>query len=151
MPHSGWESSAHASGGEDGIDGLPFRVKLPRLKPKIIKGAAVPEVFTEERCFVLEHWNDNADAGVSIARARIQPGVTTALHSLSVDERYLVASEEVRMDAEGLAPTPFESGDVVLVPAGRRQRITNTGKEYLVFLCICTPRFEPRHYRNEEA
>lgn len=89
--------------------------------------------------------------GVSIARARVQPGVTTALHSLSVDERYLVASGEGRMDVEGLAPTQIESGDVVLVPAGRRQRITNTGEEDLVFLCICTPRFEPRHYRNEEA
>lgn len=151
MPPSGWESSAHPSGGEDGIAGLPFGVKLPRVKPKIIKRAAGPEVFTEERCFVLERWNDDADAGVSIARARVQPGVTTALHSLSVDERYLVASGEGRMDVEGLAPTQIESGDVVLVPAGRRQRITNTGEEDLVFLCICTPRFEPRHYRNEEA
>ncbi len=151
MPPSSWESSAHLSDTEDGVAGLPFRVKLPTVKPNIIRGAVGPEVFTKERCFILERWNDDADAGVSIARARVQPGVTTALHSLSIDERCLVASGEGRMEVEGLAPTPIESGDVVLVPAGRRQRITNTGGEDLVFLCICTPRFEPRHYRDEEA
>ncbi len=151
MPPSSWESSAHPSDDEDGVAGRPFGVKLPTVKPNIIKGAAGPEVFTKERCFILERWNDDADADVSIARARVQPGVRTSLHSLSVDERFLVTSGEGRMEVEGLPPTPVESGDVVLVPAGRRQRVTNTGGEDLVFLCICTPRFEPRHYRDEEG
>lgn len=121
------------------------------MKAKIIKGATGTEVFTEERCFILERWNDASDIDVSLARARVEPGVTTALHSLSVDERYVVLRGRGRMEVEGLAPTPIGSGDVVLVPAGQRQRVTNTGDDDLIFLCICTPRFEPRHYRHEEV
>jgi mannose-6-phosphate isomerase-like protein (cupin superfamily) len=121
------------------------------VKPDILKAAVRPEVFTEERCFILERWNSELDPGVSIARARVEPGVTTALHSLSVDERYVVIRGRGQMEVEGLAPTSIESGDVVLIPAGRRQRVTNTGDDDLIFLCLCTPRFEPRHYSDEET
>ena len=42
-----------------------------------------------------------------------------------------------------LLPLP---GDVVLIPSGVRQRVTNIGDEDLVFLCVCTPRFFPECY-----
>ena len=45
----------------------------------------------------------------------------------------------------------MRKGDVVLIPAGKTQRIRNVGPDDLVFLCICTPRFEPRHYHDREA
>ena len=35
----------------------------------------------------------------------------------------------------------LESGDVVAIPSGERQRIINTGLTDLIFLCICTPPF----------
>ena len=38
----------------------------------------------------------------------------------------------------------------VRIPAGVRQRIRNTGPTDLVFLCICTPRFEQSAYRELE-
>jgi mannose-6-phosphate isomerase-like protein (cupin superfamily) len=42
-------------------------------------------------------------------------------------------------------------GSVVHIPPGARQKIRNTGPEDLVFLAICTPRFEPRNYLDAEA
>ncbi len=41
-------------------------------------------------------------------------------------------------------------GDVVLIPPGRRQRITCLGDEDLIFLAICTPRFRPETYEDIE-
>jgi oxalate decarboxylase/phosphoglucose isomerase-like protein (cupin superfamily) len=34
-----------------------------------------------------------------------------------------------------------EAGSVVVIPEGCEQSITNTGKDDLVFLALCTPRF----------
>jgi len=38
----------------------------------------------------------------------------------------------------------------VIIPADVTQRITNTGKTDLVFLSICTPRFEKECYKTME-
>ena len=48
--------------------------------------------------------------------------------------------------------TPFEvgPGDVVCIPTGASQRITNTGSDELMFDCICLPRFTPECYKNLE-
>lgn len=105
---------------------------------------------TEERCFILEGWNHASDPAVSIARARVPPGVTTARHALSADERYLILSGTGRVEVEDLAPEDVSPGDVVLIPAGKTQRIRNLGRDDLIFLCICTPRFEPGGYRDRE-
>jgi mannose-6-phosphate isomerase-like protein (cupin superfamily) len=119
------------------------------VKSRVSRGLR-EEKLTDERCFILESWNDASDPAVSVARARVPPGVTTALHSLSVDERYLVVSGKGRVEVEDLEPEDVSSGDLVLIPAGKAQRIQNLGQDDLVFLCICTPRFEPRHYRDRE-
>lgn len=44
------------------------------------------------------------------------------------------------------APEDVRAGDVVLIPPGCRQRITNIGLNDLVFLAVCTPRFEQKNY-----
>jgi len=49
-----------------------------------------------------------------------------------------------------LQPTAVSAGDLVVIPAGVSQKITNTGKTDLVFHCICTPRFTQDCYCNEE-
>ncbi|MEA3397575.1 MAG: cupin domain-containing protein, partial [Chloroflexota bacterium] len=41
-------------------------------------------------------------------------------------------------------------GDVVLIPPGVSQRISNTGAGDLMFLCICTPPFRPECYEDLE-
>jgi mannose-6-phosphate isomerase-like protein (cupin superfamily) len=129
---------------------IDSRLMEPGLSKRESRESANHEVVTEERCGILEVWNDASDPDVSLARARVAPGVETALHALAVDERYVIVSGTGRVEVEGLEPADVSAGDVVLVPSGRSQRIRNEGAEDLVFLCLCTPRFEPRHYRDRE-
>jgi mannose-6-phosphate isomerase-like protein (cupin superfamily) len=110
------------------------------------------EFFTDEGCFILETWNRADDPAVSIARARVQPGVTTRLHRLArIAERYLILSGSGRVEVEGIPPQSVGPGDLVYIPADQGQRIANTGDGDLVFLAICTPRFVPEAYLDIEA
>jgi mannose-6-phosphate isomerase-like protein (cupin superfamily) len=105
------------------------------------------EFLTSERCWILEIANDEGDEELSIARARVGPGITTEWHELiDTEERYVVVAGEGRVEIGGLAPARVQAGDVVRIPANTPQRISNTGFEDLVFYCICTPRFEPGCY-----
>ena len=108
----------------------------------------VAGVWTEERCSILESWNDDADADASIARARVAPGVTTALHRVAVHERYVILDGRGEVRVGDLAPTLVGPGDVVVIPAGVPQQITNVGDADLVFYCVCTPRFRPDGYES---
>lgn len=104
-----------------------------------------------EGCRILEIWNREDDPGVSIARARVAPGVSTRLHRLSgVVERYLILSGTGDIARPGEAARTVIPGDLVFIPSGQPQRITNTGETDLVFLAICTPRFEPHVYKDLE-
>lgn len=121
------------------------------MKPEIVANVgAGQEVFTSERCFILELWNSPADPDVSVARARVEPGVSTALHALSVDERYVIVSGRGEVEVAGVDVREVGPGDAVLIPAGVAQRIRNLGSDDLIFLCICTPRFQPASYRDLE-
>ena len=92
------------------------------------------EFETPERLHILERWNHPDDRSVSVARARVQPGVTTALHRLrGIDERYLLTSGSGIVEVEGFPPTKVGPGDVVMIPADAGQRIRNTGTEDLLF------------------
>jgi len=105
------------------------------------------EFMTSEGCWILEAWNDGSDPAVSIARARVAPGVTTQLHRLrGVDERYAVVQGAGIARVGDLAPLMIEPGDIVVIPAGTSQQISNQGDVDLVFYCICTPRFSPDCY-----
>lgn len=121
------------------------------MDPRVIKYDESQEKFTDERCHILESWNDPRDPDVAIARARVEPGVTTARHVLEVDERYLITHGTGTVEVEGLAPTQVAPGDVVVIPAGRAQRITNTGAADLVFYCVCTPRFQQIYYHDVDT
>ncbi|MDF9392352.1 MULTISPECIES: cupin domain-containing protein [Methylococcus] len=110
------------------------------------------EYYFDERCYITEWWNSAADAEVSVARARVEPGVTTRLHRLrDTTERYLILEGQGRVEIEGLAPSAVGPGDAVLIPPGVSQRIANTGAGDLVFLAICTPRFTPAAYEDLDA
>lgn len=105
------------------------------------------EFFTEERCYILELSNSGSDKNASVAQARVEPGVTTQLHRLNgVEERCVITRGRGLMEVGGREPVPVAPGTVVLVPAGAAQRITNSGDEDLLFLCVCTPRFAPQCY-----
>ena len=121
------------------------------MKPHIHSATDSQEFYTEERCHILELSNSEADPGLSIARVRVEPGVTTALHRIAATvERYVILSGSGRMEVEGLEPEDVAPNDVIVVPAGATQKIANTGDTDLVCLCICTPRFAQEHYEHLE-
>lgn len=118
----------------------------------IRRAAESAEYLTDERCFVTEYSNSPSDPAVSIARARVSPGETTAWHRLDgIIERYVISQGEALVEVGDGAPERVREGDVVIIPAGVRQRITNTGEGDLLFLCVCTPRFEWRCYESLEC
>ncbi len=91
--------------------------------------------------------NGDADPECSIVRARVAPGVTTDWHRLrGTTERYVILEGAGEVSVGDHAPQAVGPGDVVLIPAMARQRIRNAGAEELVFLAVCTPRFEAGNY-----
>jgi len=110
------------------------------------------EYLTPERCYITELSNSSNDAGVSIARARVEPGVTTCWHRLTdTAERYYILSGTARVEIGELPPHDVNAGDVVIIPPMCRQRITNTGTDNLIFLAICSPRFSDSNYEDLES
>ena len=109
------------------------------------------EVFTRERCHIKEVLNDAASPGLSIARCRVEPGVITELHALrGTAETYMIEAGQGRMD-DGSAPgRDVGPGECINIPPDHPQRIHNTGKDDLIFLVICTPRFMPSCYEALE-
>lgn len=117
------------------------------MRAEIRKPQAATEFETEERCHILEIANDPGDEFVSIARARVDPGVATAWHYLTgVSERYLIVAGLGRVELGGLEPVDVSAGDIVRIPPGTPQRITNTGTTDLIFYCICAPPFNAACY-----
>jgi mannose-6-phosphate isomerase-like protein (cupin superfamily) len=108
------------------------------------------EFWTEERCFITELHNCDASPDVSLAIARVEPGVTTQLHRLDgICERYVVREGEGTVEVDG-ERRHLRTGDQAVIPPGAAQRIENTGPGQLVFYCVCTPRFVPSSYVNLE-
>jgi mannose-6-phosphate isomerase-like protein (cupin superfamily) len=109
------------------------------------------EFYTPEKCFITELSNTPEDPDVSIARARVAPGVTTRRHRLrGTVERYYILKGEGRVEIGDLPPQAVGAGDIVLIPSMCPQRITNTGSKDLIFLAICSPRYSDRNYQDIE-
>jgi mannose-6-phosphate isomerase-like protein (cupin superfamily) len=121
------------------------------MLPPILRPHPAAEVLTEERCHILELSNDDSDPAMSIARARVGPGVTTRWHRVrDTVERYVILDGVGRMEIGDYPPQEVQAGDVVMIPPSVRQRIANAGEGDLVFLAICTPRFRPEAYEDAE-
>jgi mannose-6-phosphate isomerase-like protein (cupin superfamily) len=107
------------------------------------------EHYLEERCHIMELFNTAADPEVSVARARVEPGVTTRLHRLiGITERYLILEGKGRVEIGTQPAQVAEAGDVFVIAPGVAQRISNTGAADLVFLAVCTPRFTSEAYED---
>jgi mannose-6-phosphate isomerase-like protein (cupin superfamily) len=114
-------------------------------------GSAIPDeiYFEPEGCWIAELWNTPDDEAVSIARARVEPGVTTQWHQLRrIVERYLLLDGEGRVEVGDAPPRSVRAGDVVVIPPDTRQRICNIGAGDLIFLAVCTPRFRAEAYES---
>jgi mannose-6-phosphate isomerase-like protein (cupin superfamily) len=108
------------------------------------------EVWTTERCYITELMNHPDSAEVSIARARVEPSVHTQLHTLTVAEWYIIESGQGLMSVGDDEPYQVGPGDVVSISKGVPQRILNNGEDDLIFICVCTPRFEMDCYTSLE-
>lgn len=107
------------------------------------------EFYTSEKCYITELSNTPYDPDVSIARARVEPGVTTRWHRLKgTSERYFIISGKGLAEIGELPPCEVTAGDVVLISPMCCQRITNIGTEDLIFLAICSPRFSQDVYED---
>ena len=105
----------------------------------------------EEGCFITELSNSAADPEVSIARARVPPGVTTRWHRVKdTVERYVILEGKGRVEVGTRTPEEVRPGDVVLIPPSCPQRIANIGDSDLIFLAVCTPRFVQESYEDTE-
>lgn len=121
------------------------------MKAQVLPHQPEAEVFTPEGCYILELSNTAEDDAVSIARARVLPGVSTRWHKVvGTAERYVILEGQGLVEVEGIGAQSVAVGDVVIIPADRPQRITNTGSSELVFLAICTPRFLQGNYLDIE-
>jgi mannose-6-phosphate isomerase-like protein (cupin superfamily) len=119
------------------------------MKATIRRGAQADEFPTSERCHIAEWSNSGDDPALSIAHARVPPGVTTRWHRvIDTVERYVVLAGQGRVEAGDLPATDVGPGDVVVIPANCPQRIANTGAVDLLFLAVCTPRFRPEAYED---
>lgn len=110
------------------------------------------EFPTEERCHIIELLNNHSEEAMSIARARVEPGVTTAWHRLiDMKEIYYILSGDGIMYIDEEKGFNVKQGDVVSIPAGAAQRIHNPDPENdLVFLAICNPAFTDQAYESLE-
>lgn len=109
-----------------------------------------PEAWSSERCFISEIINDDAWPSFSLARCRVEPGVTTQLHALSVLELYVVERGRGSMRVGDAAPFDIGPGDTVAISQHAAQNVSNTGDTDLVFFCLCTPRFSQDCYTSLE-
>lgn len=112
----------------------------------LTKAGDQQEFFTNERCHITEILNSDASPSVSVALARVEPGVTTQLHSLSgVTEVYVIKQGGGVMQV-GDDRHPVNVGDQIVIDADVAQCISNDRNIDLVFYCVCTPRFSTGCY-----
>jgi len=117
---------------------MPEHIK--RLDPE-------QEYYFKEGCHIIEVSNSDSDAEASIARARVEAGQQTQWHWLQdTTERYVILEGEGLVEVGDEPATQVGKGDVVIIPAGVRQRIRNTGSHDLIFLAVCTPPFKAEKY-----
>jgi mannose-6-phosphate isomerase-like protein (cupin superfamily) len=117
----------------------------------VFKAGAKAELWTGERCYIRELINSESIPDFSLADSRVEPGVVTELHSLSVKEWYYITQGTGLMEVDGGPQIEVGPGDTVEIPAGVSQRITNTGEDDLILQCVCLPRFMPDCYESLES
>ena len=121
------------------------------MKEQVKPMQADKEFFITEGCHIIELLQAEDDPYLSIARARLEPGMTTRWHRLTgLIERYVILEGRGLVEVGQLPAQEVLPGDVILIPAECRQRISNTGQSALLFLAICTPPFKPENYEDIE-
>ena len=115
---------------------------------KIIKLHDSEEFYTHEKCYITAMFNNEDFKSFSVARSRVEPGITTEVHKLiDTDEVYYILSGKGEMEVDGELMGVVVANDLIFIPKNSKQRIKNTAYNDLLFLCICSPRFDGRNYQ----
>ena len=117
----------------------------------VFKAGSDEEFWTSERCYIRERINIESIPDFSLADSRVEPGIATELHRLSVKEWYFITQGSGLMEVGGGPQINVGPGDTVEIPAGVSQRITNTGEIDLLLQCVCVPRFTSDCYESLES
>lgn len=121
----------------------------PTDQPFILPGEPAEEYWFEEGCYIAELANHADDPAVSVARARLPAGGCTRWHRLAgIRERYILLAGEGVVGVGDAPEVAVTAGDTVSIAPDTPQRIRNTGGCDLVFLAVCTPRFDPAAYTD---
>lgn len=113
------------------------------MKPEIKPLDESQEYHFKLDCYILEMSNDATDPDVSIARARIGVGQTTQWYMMKgTVKRYVILEGEGEVSVGHDLIQKVKVGDVVIIPPETKQRIRNTGTSELLFLAVCSPRFQ---------
>ncbi len=124
---------------------------ISELRKFITHNSGQAEYFFREGCYITELLNNPDEAERSVAKARVEPGQTTRWHLLEgITERYLIIEGTGLVEVGNAPARKVVVDDVVVIPAGVRQRITNSGQSELIFLAICHPRFVAAAYVDAE-
>ena len=129
---------------ESAADEQPLELTM---RPEVKRAVEENEYWFEEGCHILEVANDEGDDHLSIARARVEVGMATEMHMLrGITERYIILSGYGRVEVAERLCCDVAPGDIVRIPSGASQRITNTGETDLVFYAVCSPPFRRECY-----
>lgn len=120
------------------------------MNPNLLRSDESKEFYTNERCHILEMlYNHDKTKPFSIARARVEPGVTTAWHRLKgIVEYYFILKGKGFMEIGEDRGFDVQANDIVKIEANQAQRIKNTTEQDLIFLTICTPPFTDKDYED---
>ena len=121
------------------------------MSDRVSRTTDTNEFWIRERCFIREIVNTDRIPDFSLCETRVEAGITTELHSLDVKEWYIILRGSGLMEVGGDPAFEVGPGDIVEIPAGVSQRITNTGDDDLVLQCVCVPRFYPDSYKPLEG
>jgi len=107
------------------------------------------EFYIDEGCHIVEILNRSSHPDISISQARVEPCMTTEDHFLdgTVEIYYILRGQGTAYIGDKIIPV--KPSDLIYIPKGVHQYITNDTQDDLIFLCICTPRWQEHFYKTQ--
>lgn len=122
-------------------------VKIINMLVKDLKKC--PEIEGRDGSIIREMLSplkDDVEIRFSVAHAKVMPGEETVPHRLKSSEIYYILDGKGEMYIDGEKKI-VEKGCLIYIPPNSVQKIKNTGKGELSFLCIVEPAWRKE---NEE-
>jgi mannose-6-phosphate isomerase-like protein (cupin superfamily) len=85
---------------------------------------------------------DEIEVTYSLGHATVKPHQTTLNHKLATSEVYYILQGQATMHLDN-ETKQVRAGQAIYIPPGSEQKITNSGNEDLLFLCIVEPAWRP--------